>query len=122
MNIIKEKDDWLTEAVGLLDVPTLEKLRAGLLGLPSFVLEKCASVVAPFVMPPYERLASFRQAVISNVSILDEVMYLALFREYAEGNGKGKPQSFVKLLETLIDEKKVEATLSMAIFILKNIK
>ena len=122
MNIIKEKDDWLSDAVGHLDVAALEKLRAGLLGLPSFVLEKCAPVVAPFVMPPYDRLVSFRQTVISNVSILDEVMYLALFREYAEGNGKGKPQSFVKLLETLIDEKKVEATLSMAIFILKNIK
>ena len=117
MNIIKEKDNWLSDAVGHLDVAALEKLRAGLLGLPSFVLEKCASVVAPFVMPPYERLASFRQAVISNVSILDEVMYLALFREVGEGNGKGRPQAIVKLLETLIDEKKAEATLSMAIFI-----
>ena len=117
MNVIKEKDGWLSDVVRTLDGATLEKLRAALLGLPSFVLEKCAPVVAPFVMQPYCRLVSFKQAVISNVVILDEVMYLALFREFGEGNGKGRPQAIVKLLETLIDEKKAEATLRMTIFI-----
>ena len=34
---------------------------------------------------------------------------MALFREFAEGSGKGRPAAFLQLLENQINEKKIEA-------------
>jgi len=40
---------------------------------------------------------------------MDEVLFLVMYREYFDGNVRGKPSAFLSKVETAIDEKKVES-------------
>jgi hypothetical protein len=40
---------------------------------------------------------------------MDEVLFLVMYREYFDGNVRGKPSALLAKVETSIDEKKVEA-------------
>ena len=41
--------------------------------------------------------------------LMDEVLFLVMYREYFDGNVRGKPSAFLSKVETAIDEKKVES-------------
>ena len=48
---------------------------------------------------------------------MDEVLFLAMYREYFDGSVRGKPSAFFAKVETAIDEKKVEAKVRQRILV-----
>ena len=47
--------------------------------------------------------------ILITTVLMDEVLFLAMYREYFDGSVRGKPSAFFAKVETAIDEKKVEA-------------
>ena len=69
-----------------------------LLAMPSFVLEKCPQVIGPLLLPAYKRMLAQMKQNSANMAILDDTIFLVLFREFGETGLRARPSQFVHML------------------------